>query len=88
MGRKLSKTNKLVNCKLCGKLTHSDVQGMGVGLCPECLHECEMSNQHDDGQHDDEPCKDCPWCAAPKGLGDSPENVYEEQLKKDKEAGL
>ena len=63
MGRQLSRTNKMVKCSNsnCGKLTHSDVKGMGTGLCPDCLEECEMINEHADGMHEEhvEGCPDC-----------------------------
>lgn len=63
MGRKLSRTNKMVKCSNsnCKKLTHSDVKGMGTGLCPSCLEECEMINEHEDGMHE-EHVEGCPYC--------------------------
>jgi len=63
MGRRFSGTNKLVNCKSCGKPTHSDVKGMGTKLCPSCLEECEMINEHEDGMHE-EHVEGCPYCKA------------------------
>ena len=66
---------------------------MGTGLCPDCLFEGEMINEHEDGQHE-EPVDGCPYCKAEQEetktsrVDDSPENVHEEMLAKDKEAGL
>jgi hypothetical protein len=57
--------NKLVKCGACGKLTHSDVAGMGLSLCPKCLDAAELTNAHSDGYHDDVADPHCPECKSP-----------------------
>jgi hypothetical protein len=48
----------------CGRnLDPSNKDALGLELCPPCLAEAEMENEHSDGYHD-EPVAACPYCRA------------------------
>lgn len=62
---KLSRTNRMVPCRVCKKLTHSDIQGAaGIELCGPCFDAAGLENEHADGYHESEAHPDCPDCAA------------------------
>jgi hypothetical protein len=47
--------NRLVECRSCGKQTHSNLDGCeGLDLCRPCREEAEMENEHNDGYHIDD----------------------------------
>lgn len=55
--------NVMVACRMCGKQTHSSIDGCnGLDLCRPCREEAEMENAHYDGNHEDAPEKDCKLC--------------------------
>jgi hypothetical protein len=57
--------NVLVRCRICGKLTHSNLDGcIGLDLCRPCRESAECENEHSDGHHQDAPRADCPLCQA------------------------
>jgi hypothetical protein len=58
----LSRSNTMVTCRSCKKLTHSTIDGMtGLDLCRPCREEAEMENEHNDGYHEtpNDKCPDC-----------------------------
>lgn len=59
--------NKMVNCRVCQKLTHSSIDGnRGIELCKECYEDSGIENQHSDtaGEHDGDAFakENCPGC--------------------------
>jgi hypothetical protein len=80
--------NRLTNCRVCGKRTHSSIDGnVGIALCRACYEDAGMENEHSDGHHDDAPHPDCTDCqyaaqakeapaaggeAAPRGFAPTP----------------
>ena len=60
---RFSNLNTLCNCLVCGKRTHSSIDGdLDIQLCRKCYDEANMENEHSDGHHDDKPnpkCIDC-----------------------------
>jgi len=60
---KLSHLNRMVDCRSCGKRTHSDVDGcMGLDLCRPCYEYAGWENQHSDENHAANPHAACPVC--------------------------
>jgi hypothetical protein len=60
--------NTLINCIVCGKKTHSTIDGMsGTDLCRSCREECEAENEHNDDH--DEFVEGCKWCAQEREAG-------------------
>ena len=61
---RFSSLNNLVNCRMCGKLTHSDVDGcIGLDLCRPCYEEAGAENAHNDTHCGPESYKpECHWC--------------------------
>lgn len=57
--------NRLVRCRCCGKLTHSDTgRIVDIELCPTCLASEEQRNSHsDNGDHTEKNKATCPDCA-------------------------
>ena len=54
--------NVLVKCRMCGKLTHSTIDGCsGLDLCRPCRELAELENEHFDGYHT-APNANCPHC--------------------------
>ena len=44
--------NVMVDCRCCGKATHSNIDGEGTGMCRPCINESNLENVHADGYHD------------------------------------
>ena len=64
MKTKLSKTNRMVKCRSCGKLTHSSIQGsLDISLCRACFDDAGAENYHSDNHHTGSHIG-CPVCAA------------------------
>jgi len=62
MLNKFSRLNKVVQCRCCGKRTHSSIDGcVGIELCKVCLDSGGMENEHNDYGHK-EKVADCPVC--------------------------
>jgi hypothetical protein len=62
-GSSCQKKNKLVKCRMCGKLTHSDIDGCGgLDLCRPCRLLAEAENEHNDYHDIYNPVKGCKWC--------------------------
>ena len=53
------------------KLDPSNKDALGLELCPQCLTEAEMENEHNDGYHD-EPVVGCAQCQAAAEIAQSP----------------
>lgn len=66
---KLSARNIMAKCRMCGKLTHSNVQGAGLDLCNKCFEQAGLENEHADGMHDAQPDPDCEWCDEERAEG-------------------
>jgi transposase len=59
--------NRLVTCRVCGKQTHSDLDGcIGLALCRPCREAAELENEHFDGHHEGNPHAGCSHCQAAK----------------------
>lgn len=59
---KLSFLNRMTNCRICGKRTHSSIQGcVGIELCAACLKQAGLKNDHSDNGHPT-PVANCPTC--------------------------
>ena len=57
--------NTLCKCRVCGKLTHSTIDGnLDLRLCAKCTELAYLENDHNDGAHADEPHPDCRDCQA------------------------
>lgn len=64
---KFSNQNKLCRCRICDKLTHSNIDGwMDAELCRKCYEAATMENEHLDGHHTDKPHPKCPDCKEEK----------------------
>jgi len=60
---KFSANNKVANCRVCEKKTHSSIGGdLDIQLCRRCYDEANMENEHNDGHHIDKPNPKCPFC--------------------------
>ena len=55
--------NKMVKCRGCGKLTHSNIDNTGLELCRKCYEQVNLENEHNDGYHKDLPDPECELCA-------------------------
>ncbi len=62
----LSTLNQMCNCEMCGKRTHSSIEGnVDIRLCKECLYKAYKSNEHLNDEHNegeggfDADCEDC-----------------------------
>lgn len=68
MNNQFSSTNKIAKCRVCGKLTHSSINGdMSIELCRPCYDAAGVENEHLDGHHEGSPKKGCPNCSEYKG---------------------
>lgn len=63
MKTKFSKLNTLCDCRICGKKTHSSIDGdLDIQLCRKCYTEAGLENEHADGLHSGIVKKNCPQC--------------------------
>ena len=59
----LSRRNVMVDCRSCGKRTHSTVDGcQGLDLCRPCYEYAGWENAHSDYGHSTKPDAACPIC--------------------------
>lgn len=67
---RLSRTNTMTTCRVCGKRTHSSIDGAtDIQLCRECYEKAGLENEHSDGHHAGLPNKNCRECQkAPAAL--------------------
>lgn len=62
---KFNKHNTLAKCRVCGKLTHSSIDGnLDIELCRECYDDAGDENEHND-THDGN-VEGCKYCDAAK----------------------
>lgn len=55
--------NQMVVCRMCGKRTHSSIDGCnGLDLCRKCRLECEAENAHNDYHSADNADAKCVHC--------------------------
>lgn len=62
MGKFIRGRNVLAACRVCGKKTHSDLDGNNLELCRRCMELSDKEITHLDTHDKDNPDPNCPWC--------------------------